>query len=433
MAALTSDATTEALAPRFDVHAHQIAQWKQQLVAQAAAVFSAEGVRTDVAPAVDVKALHAKIGQQALKIDFFGRRARAATRLERHAMIDRTHDLALTRQAALVGLSRASVYYTPQGCSDADLALMRRLDALHLDLPFAGSRMLRDLLRGDGIAIWRDHVRTLMRRMGINAIYRRPRTSHPHPTQPISPYLLRGLTIDRPNHVWATDITYVPMARGVVYLCAIMDWAARKVLAWRVSATRTADFCVAALEEALDRFGSPEIFSTDQRSQFTSDAFVSVLRRHDIQISMDGRGCWRDNVFVERLWRSVKYEAVSAVRTGLKRCFTFFNHRRPHTAHAGRTPEHAYTTSEPNPSAVSTRARVPKKSRLTCLNPSDDLCASRLPMRPEACVRIWLILPHERFESFGRANSSVKGNPARCGWLVSATAMTVPERALNTS
>ena len=225
-------------------------------------------------------------------------------------MIDRAHALPLTRQATLVGVSRASLYYTPQGCSDADLALMRRLDALHLDLPFAGSRMLRDLLRGEGVAIGRDHVRTLMRRMGISAIYRRPRTSQPHPTHAIYPYLLRGLTIERPNHVWATDITYLPMARGFVYLCAIMDWASRKVLAWRVSATLTADFCVAALEEAIDRFGAPEIFNTDQGSQFTSDAFVSVLRRHAIQISMDGRGCWRDNVFVERLWRSVKYEDV---------------------------------------------------------------------------------------------------------------------------
>ncbi len=285
-------------------------------------------------------------------------------------MIDRDHALSLTRQAALVGLARASLYYAPRECADADLRIMRRLDALHLDLPFAGSRMLRDLLRGEGLTIGRDHVRTLMRRMGIRAIYRRPRTSQPHPPHPIYPYLLRGLTIDRPNHVWATDITYIPMARGFVFLCAIMDWASRKVLAWRISATLSADFCVAALEEAIDRFGTPEIFNTDQGSQFISDAFVSVLRRHDIQISMDGRGCWRDNVFVERLWRSVKYEdvylrayeTVPAVRAGLKRYFTFFNHRRPHTAHAGRTPDHAYTTTQPNPSAVSTRARVPKKA-----------------------------------------------------------------------
>jgi putative transposase len=285
-------------------------------------------------------------------------------------MIDRDHDLPVTRQAAVLGLPRASVYYTPRDCADADLRIMRRIDALHLELPFAGSRMLRDLLRGEGIPIGRDHVRTLMRRMGISAIYRRPRTSQKHPAHPIVPYLLRGLTIDRPNHVWATDITYIPMARGFVFLCAIMDWASRKVLAWRVSATLTTDFCVAALEEAIDRFGTPEIFNTDQGSQFTSDAFLGVLRHHHIRISMDGRGCWRDNVFVERLWRSVKYEdvylhayeTVSAVRAGLKRYFTFFNARRPHTAHAGRTPDHAYHTPRPNASAVATRAHVPKQA-----------------------------------------------------------------------
>jgi len=167
-------------------------------------------------------------------------------------MIDRDHDLAIAHQARLLALSRASVYYTPRAVAEADLALMRCIDALHLELPFAGSRMLRDLLRGDGATIGRDHVRTLMRRMGISAIYRRPRTSQPHPAHPVFPYLLRGCVIDRPNQVWATDITYIPMARGFVFLCAIMDWATRKVLAWRVSATLTSDFCVAALEEALD-------------------------------------------------------------------------------------------------------------------------------------------------------------------------------------
>ena len=285
-------------------------------------------------------------------------------------MIDHRHALSITQQARLLGLSRASVYYTPRAVADADLVLMRRLDALHLECPFAGSRMLRDLLRGEGQAIGRDHVRTLMRRMGITAIYRRPRTSARHPAHPVFPYLLRDRVIDRPNHVWATDITYIPMARGFVFLCAIMDWATRKVLAWRVSTTLTSDFCVAALEEALDRFGTPEIFNTDQGAQFTSALFLDVLRAHQIQISMDGRGCWRDNVFVERLWRSVKYEEVylyayetiAAVRAGLRRYFTFFNERRPHTAHAGRTPDAVYITPLPNPSAVTPRGRVPKKA-----------------------------------------------------------------------
>ena len=244
-------------------------------------------------------------------------------------MIDPVHALPLTQQARVLGLSRASIYYTPRGVPEADLRLMRRLDVLHLEYPFAGSRMLRDLLRGEGTSVGRDHVRTLMRRMGLTAIYRRPQTSARHPAHPIFPYLLRGLVIDRPNQVWATDITYIPMATGFVFLCAIMDWASRKVLAWRVSTTLTTDFCVAALEEALDRFGTPEIFNTDQGAQFTSAAFLDVLRAHRIQISMDGRGCWRDNVFVERLWRSVKYEEVylhayeslAAVRRVLQRYF----------------------------------------------------------------------------------------------------------------
>jgi putative transposase len=285
-------------------------------------------------------------------------------------MIDRHHHLPVTQQARLLALSRASVYYTPRAVPDADLTLMRCLDALHLELPFAGSRMLRDLLRTDGHLIGRDHVRTLMRRMGITAIYRRPRTSQRHPAHPVFPYLLRSLTIRRPNHVWATDITYIPMARGFVFLCAIMDWATRKVLTWRISTTLTSDFCVAALEEALDRFGTPEIVNTDQGAQFTSTAFLDVLRTHDIQISMDGKGCWRDNVFVERLWRSVKYEevylhayeTVSDVRAGLLRYFTFFNHRRPHTALSGRTPDTAYYTTLSNPSAVTPSGRVPKQA-----------------------------------------------------------------------
>ena len=285
-------------------------------------------------------------------------------------MIDRAHDLPLTRQAQLLGLSRASLYYTPIGVSAADLAIMRRLDALHLECPFAGSRMRRDLLRGEGLTIGRDHVRTLMRHMGLTAMYRRPRTSARHPAHAIFPYLLRDLVIDRPNQVWATDITYLPMAHGFVFLCAIMDWASRKVLAWRVSATLTTDCCVAALEEALNRYGTPEIFNTEQGAQFTSDAFLTVLRAHHIRISMDGKGCWRDNVFVERLWRSVKYENVylhayetlAAVRTGLTRYFRFFNQRRPHTAHMGRTPDHCYCTTQTNNSSVPPRSRVAKNA-----------------------------------------------------------------------
>jgi putative transposase len=241
---------------------------------------------------------------------------------------------------------------------------MRRLDELHLELPFAGSRKLRDLVRGEGVGVGREHVRTLMRRMGITAIYQRPSSSRRHPAHPIFPYVLRTLTITRPNHVWAADITYIPMARGFVYLVVIMDWASRKVLTWRVSPTLTSDFCVAALEEALDRFGCPEIFNTDQGSQFTSLEFLNVLRRREIQISMDGQGCWRDNVFVERLWRSVKYEdvylhayeSVPHVRTGLGRYFEFFNQRRPHRGLRARTPDSVYFTALPELRTPSPRA-----------------------------------------------------------------------------
>jgi len=225
-------------------------------------------------------------------------------------MIDRNHRLALTKQAALLGISRGSVYYEPAPVPAADLALMRRIDELHLAFPFAGSRMLRGLLSAEGSKIGRRHLTTLMRRMGIEAIYRRPRTSKPAAGHRIYPYLLRGLTIDRANHVWAIDITYIPMARGFVYLAAVMDWFARRILAWRLSNTLEVSFCIEAVEEALAQYGCPQIFNSDQGSQFTSAEFTSVLINKGIEISMDGKGAWRDNVFVERFWRTIKYEEV---------------------------------------------------------------------------------------------------------------------------
>jgi putative transposase len=265
-------------------------------------------------------------------------------------MIDRTHDLALTQQASALNISRGSIYYVPELVSAADLALMRTIDELHLELPFAGSRMLRDLLAAEGRKVGRRHITTLMRKMGIEAVYRKPNTSKPEPGHKIFPYLLRGLTIDRPNQVWATDITYIPMARGFVYLCAVMDWFARRILAWRLSNTMEAEFCVEVLEEALAKYGRPEIFNSDQGSQFTGTAFTGVLIENDIAISMDGKGAWRDNVFVERFWRSVKYEEVylrayddvPEARASLGRYLTFYNGRRPHTALDRRTPDQAY-------------------------------------------------------------------------------------------
>jgi putative transposase len=270
-------------------------------------------------------------------------------------MIDRAHDLPITKQAAALTISRGSVYYLPRPVSAADLALMRRIDELHLEFPFAGSRLLRDLLAAEGSKIGRRHVTTLMKRMGIEALYRRPRTTKPEPGHKVYPYLLRGAAITRPNQVWAMDITYITMARGFVYLAVVLDWFSRRVLSWRVSITMEAAFCVETLEEALVKHGKPEIFNTDQGSQFTGAAFTSLLIKNGIAISMDGKGAWRDNVFVERLWRSVKYEevylraydSVSEARKSLGRYLDFYNGRRPHSSLDRRTPDQAYFTPLP--------------------------------------------------------------------------------------
>jgi len=265
-------------------------------------------------------------------------------------MIDRDHELSVTRQAEAVGIARSTVYYLPRPVSAIDLALMRRIDELHTEFPFAGSRMLRRLLAAEGSQIGRRRVKTLMRRMGVEALYRKPRTTKPEPGHKIFPYLLRDLTIDRPNQVWAMDITYIPMARGFVYLAVVLDWCTRRVLSWRVSITMEANFCVAALEEALAKHGRPDIFNTDQGSQFTGTDFIGVLKAHDIKISMDGKGAWRDNVFVERLWRTVKYEevylraydSVSDARQSIGRYLDLYNRRRPHSSLDGQTPDQAY-------------------------------------------------------------------------------------------
>ena len=253
-------------------------------------------------------------------------------------MIDRSHGLPLRRQAAVLRLSRSTLYYEPRPVPAADLAVMRRIDELHLDHPFAGSRMMRDLLRGEGVAIGRERVVSMMRRMGLEALYRRPNTSKPAPGHKIYPYLLRGLDVVRPNQVWAMDITYIPMAHGFVYLAAVLDWFSRRVLSWRVSITLAVEFCLDAVEEALTRYGRPEIFNTDQGSQFTSASFTGLLLGNAIAVSMDGRGAWRDNVFVERLWRSVKYEevylraygSVGEARASIDRYLEFYNRASEH-------------------------------------------------------------------------------------------------------
>lgn len=275
-------------------------------------------------------------------------------------MIDRNHNLPIARQANVLEISRSTAYYQPKPPSEKDLFLMKQIDRLHLEFPFAGSRMLRDMLRQKGIKIGRKKVRTLMLRMGIEALYRRPKTTQRHPEHKVYPYLLRNLFIDRPNQVWAMDITYIPMRRGFVYLTVVLDWFTRKVLSHKVSITMDKQFCIDALEEAIQRHGKPDILNTDQGSQFTSLEFIRTLKDNDIQISMDGKGCWRDNVFVERLWRSVKYEevylhaynSVSEAKQKIGNYLDFYNRQRPHSALDGQTPDSIYYDQLPQPMAA---------------------------------------------------------------------------------
>jgi putative transposase len=237
---------------------------------------------------------------------------------------------------------------------------MNRMDQLHMKWPFAGVRMLRDLLRQEDLLVGRKHIATLMRRMGLEALYRKPRTTQRHPRHKVYPYLLRNLQITRPNQAWAMDITYIPMAKGFVYLVAVVDWYTRRVLSWQVAITMDVQFCLEVVEEAIARYGRPDIMNTDQGSQFTSHAFTALLKAQGVRISMDGRGAWRDNIVVERLWRSVKYEevylhaydSVSAARAGIKRYFQFYNCCRPHSSLAGQTPDQVYFDERPQPRAA---------------------------------------------------------------------------------
>ncbi len=270
-------------------------------------------------------------------------------------MIDPAHQLSLTKQATALGISRSSIYYHPRPVSDRDQALMNRIDRLHLEFPFAGARMLRDMLNQEDFKVGRKHVGTLMHKMGIEALYRKPKTTKRHPEHKVYRYLLRSLPITGANQVWAMDITYIPMARGFVYLTVVMDWYSRRVLSHRVSITMDTQFCLDALEEAVEKYGTPEIMNTDQGSQFTSLAFTQYLSDNGIQISMDGKGAWRDNVFVERLWRTVKYEHVylhayestREAKLKLANYFNFYNQRRPHSRLDRQTPDQAYFNSLP--------------------------------------------------------------------------------------
>jgi putative transposase len=273
----------------------------------------------------------------------------------RRQMIEPEHPrLSVVRQCELVSISRSGFYYRPAGETPLNLTLMRLIDEQFLETPWYGSRQMARHLRRAGYTVGRKRVRRLMARMGLEPIYQRPRTTIPHPGHRIYPYLLREMAIDRPNQVWCADITYIPMRRGFLYLVAVMDWSTRKVLSWRVSNTMDVEFCIEALEDALARFGRPDIFNSDQGSQFTSPRFTGVLQAAGVRISMDGRGRWMDNVFIERLWRSLKYECIylhafetgTDLRAGLTSWIGYYNARRPHSTLAGRTPDEAYRTTE---------------------------------------------------------------------------------------
>ncbi|MDI6817237.1 MAG: IS3 family transposase [Actinomycetota bacterium] len=351
--ALKGEQTLVELSQRFGIHQNLITKWKKQLLDNAQELF-ADGARHE--GQVDVKELHAKIGELTMVNDFLSGSARAHRRSERKEMIDRAHELPLTKQCKILNLSRSSIYYNPAQISEKDLRLMREIDDIHLKYPFYGSRRIRNELWDRGYRVGRGHVGTLMKKMGIEALYPKPRTSKPNPAHKVYPYLLRSLSITQANHVWCADITYLPMAKGFCYLVAVMDWAGRKVLSWRLSNTLDTSFCLEALEEAIENYGTPEIFNTDQGCQFTSEAFTGLLHEKEVKISMDGKGRWLDNVFIERLWRSVKYEevyikaygSIPEARRGLAEYFELYNERRRHQGLDDLTPDEVYFATSDN-------------------------------------------------------------------------------------
>ncbi|MGO4855663.1 IS3 family transposase [Phaeovulum sp. W22_SRMD_FR3] len=351
--AVKGERTVSELAAEYGVHPTMIHQWKRSLLEGAAGIFERGGKAAVAAEVAEetVRDLHAKIGELAVANDFLFTKAQALDRQVRRGMIERNHPkLSVGAQCRLLSIARSSFYYAPQGETAMNLDLMLLIDKQFLDTPFYGVRQMTWHLQNEGHPVNYKRIRRLMRVMRLMPIYQKPDTSRPAKGHKTYPYLLGGLRVDRPNQVWCADITYLPMRKGFLYLVAIMDWFTRKVLAWRISNTLEADFCVEALNEAIHKFGPPEIMNTDQGSQFTSFAWTDQLKRSGTQISMDGKGRCLDNIFIERLWRSLKYECVylhawetgSQARAGIGRWITFYNHQRPHTAHGGQPPAVVY-------------------------------------------------------------------------------------------
>ncbi|EKF9234778.1 IS3 family transposase [Vibrio cholerae] len=347
--AAKGDKTVAELAQKYNLHANQISTWKKELLENAAMIFATEN-HSGKESSEDVDKLHAKIGQLTMENGFFGQSARSLDRAQRKSSLVKSTPLPIKRQCELLNIARSTAYYQPIGLSAEESTLRRMIDEIHLQYPFMGSRRIRTELAKKGHSVNRKRVVRLMRDMGIGAIYPKPKTTLANKAHKVYPYLLRDIEVTYPNQAWAIDITYIPMAKGFLYLVAIIDWYSRKVLAWRLSNTMDTSFCIEALEEALKHYGPPDIFNSDQGSQFTSTEFTQKLIEHDIRISMDGKGRWVDNVFIERLWRSLKYEEVylkayttpREAELEIGNYMVFYNEERNHQGLNNLTPDEAY-------------------------------------------------------------------------------------------